>query len=116
MQPKTPETTELEATFAELAKQWIKETAFHSNDYFIVNHPAYRQIIEMGEAALPLIFREMEMNGGHWFWALQIITGANPAPEEAWGKVEGAPGWIRYKVREIQKAWLEWGREQGYRW
>lgn len=41
-----------------------------------VSHPAYRQIIEMGQPALPLIFRELERNGGEWFDALQSITGA----------------------------------------
>ena len=110
MQPKTGKTAELEATFNVLADKWEKETAFHSNDYFIVNHPAYQKIIEMGEAVLPLIFREMETNGGYWFWALRIITGANPEPPP---DIPSA-GWVALDIKAIRKAWLHWAREQGY--
>ena len=112
MQPKTTKEEELEATFNELVKIWRKETGFHSNDYFIVNHPAYQQIIEMGEAVLPLIFREMETNGGHWFWALRAITGANPEPPPK----KLPAGWVGLDIKAIYKAWLQWGREQGYEW
>ena len=109
MQPKTQE---LEATFNELVKVWHKETDFHSNDYFIVNHPAYQRIIEMGEAVLPLIFREMETNGGHWSWALRFITGANPEPAPK----KLSAGWVALDIKAIRKAWLQWGREQGHQW
>ena len=104
MQPK-PITTELEATFAKLAEEWRRETAFDSVGKRTVEHPAYQQIIDMGESALPLIFRQMEQNGGHWFHALREITGADPVTKEIWGK-----------VKKMQETWLQWGREQGYRW
>ena len=112
MRPKTQKTQELESAFNELAREWHKGTDLHSNDYFIANHPAYMQIIEMGEAALPLIFREMETNGGHWFWALRVITGANPEPVPE----KLSAGWVALDIRAIRKAWLDWGREQGYQW
>ena len=112
MQPKTTKTEELEATFNELARIWRKETGFHSNDYFIVSHPAYQQIIEMGEAVLPLIFREMETSGGHWFWALRAITGANPEPPPK----KLPAGWVGLDIKAIREVWLQWGREQGYQW
>ena len=107
MQPKTTKTEELQATFNELAEKWLKETAFHSNSYFIVNHPAYQQIIEMGEAALPLIFRELERKQmrPHWMHALRDITGASPVPKELWGRVDS-----------MAEIWLQWGQEQGYQW
>ncbi len=104
MQPKTQKTEELEAAFNKLADQWDKETGFISNGSMF-EHPAYRQIISMGEEVVPLILRRMEQTEGHWFVALRIIIGADPVPRELWGK-----------VREIQKIWLQWGREQGYRW
>ncbi len=105
MQPKTTETTELEAAFSKLAEQWTKETALHSNPAIITRHPAYPQIIAMGEKALPFIFREMEQkrNRPHWFLVLHDITGTTPAPREIWGKAE-----------EIASAWRQWGREQGH--
>ena len=102
MQPKT---AELEAAFNKLVKQWHRETDLSSFADVKVAHPAYQQIIKMGEPALPLIFREMEANGGHWFNALETITGANPVTKDMWGKV--------MKLREV---WLQWGREHGYRW
>ena len=107
MQPKTTETAELEATFAELVKQLNRETGFDSVGKRTVEHPAYRQIIDMGESALPLIFRQIESDdiGPHWFEALKAITGANPVPRNLWGK-----------IRAMEGVWLEWGRERGYRW
>ena len=112
MQPNTTKAKELEATFNELVKAWHKETDFHSNDYFITNNPAYLKIIAMGESVLPLIFREMEKNGGHWFWALRVITRANPEPPPR----QLSAGWVGLDIRAIRKAWLQWGQEQGYKW
>ena len=112
MQPKTKE---LEETFSELSKQWIKETAFHSNDYFIVNHPAYQQIVALGEAALPLIFREMEKGetAVHWPHVLSAVTGSDPTPSPGRSP---SPGWVALDIRAIHEAWLQRGREQGYQW
>jgi hypothetical protein len=47
------------------------------------NHPAYQRIIEMGQPVMPLIFRELEREPDHWFWALQSITGENPVKLES---------------------------------
>ena len=114
MQRRRPESTELEATFNALADKWIKETAYHSNDYFIVNHPAYQQIIEMGEAALPLIFRELEKEGTavHWPYALNAVTGADPTPPPR----QLPAGFVALDIKAIHQAWLQWGQEQGYQW
>ena len=105
-------TTDLEATFAQLAEEWRKETSIHSNSAIIVRHPAYQKIIAMGESVLPLIFRELENNAYHWRYALSEITGANPVK----GALRSDDGWVRVNVREQTEAWLRWGREQGYRW
>ena len=107
MRQKTTMAAEQAAAFNELVKQWQRETALSSVMAVKVNHPAYRQIIEMGEGILPLIFKEMEANGGHWAFALEAITGTNPvvnpAPENALGK-----------AGERRKVRLQWGREHGY--
>ena len=107
MQPKTQKTQELEATFNALVKQLNRETGLDSVGKRTVEHPAYQQIIDMGESALPLIFRQIDSDdlGPHWFLALRAITGANPVPRELGGK-----------IRAMEEVWLEWAREQGYRW
>ena len=105
MPPKTTQTAELEATFAELVQAWHKEADYYSFVDQRVSHWAYRKIIELGEPVLPLILRELEASGGDWRHALEILTGANPLKNEMWGE-SGA----------VKKAWLEWAREQGYRW
>ena len=104
-QPKTAELAQLEIAFDKLAGEWIKDTAHHSNPAIIARHPAYRQIVAMGEESLPFIFREIrwKRNRPHWFQALHDITGVFPAPEEVWGNVEA-----------VAAAWLNWGREQGH--
>lgn len=112
MQPKTQE---LEATFNKLAEQWVKETGFYSNSESIIGHRAYQQIVELGEAALPLVFRELEKGqmAVHWPHVLSAITGADPTPPP---KRLPAPGWVALDVKAIHKAWLDWGRDQGHQW
>ena len=89
--------------FAELVKEWRSETGGLSSPKAITGHPAYQQIIKMGKSALPVIFRELQENGGWWYPALRALTGENPVPAEA----KGRPPLSR-------KAWLEWGQRNGY--
>jgi hypothetical protein len=51
-----------------------------------------------------LIMRELESSPDHWFWALHAITGADPVPESSRGV-----------MRDMVKAWLDWGAQNGYR-
>jgi hypothetical protein len=101
-----PKETEPETEFKKLADRWLADTAIHSNPGIIARHPAYAQIIAMREVAISFMLDEMEKkrNRPHWFQALHDITGMTPAPAEIWGKVD-----------KVAAAWLEWGREQGYR-
>ena len=111
MQPKTQE---LEATFNELAEQIKKDVGFSSRISDRVEHPAYQQVIKMGEPVLPLIFRYMDGGkGGFWFDALHAITGADPTPPP---KQLPVPGWVALDIKGMERAWLQWGREQGYQW
>ncbi len=64
-------------------------------------HRAYQQIIGMGEAALPFIFRELKKGKGDWMWALESITQEDPAPE-------------RSTFKQTAKAWIQWGIDHGY--
>ena len=64
--------------FQDLADRWERETAILSNSSRAAQHPAHREIISMGQPAVPLILARMEASGGHWFQALHEITGASP--------------------------------------
>ncbi|NET62495.1 MAG: hypothetical protein F6K47_42285, partial [Symploca sp. SIO2E6] len=64
----------MEVTFKHLVQQWKAETRFLSSTHQMVLHPAYQQIIGMGEAAVPLLLRELEKKSGRWFWAIKSIT------------------------------------------
>ena len=41
--------------FLELADQWENETVFLSRTDLATKHPAYREILDMGQLAIPLI-------------------------------------------------------------
>ncbi len=88
-------------TFKRLAEQWRKETRFISPVKRKVLHPAYQQIIGMGEVALPLILQDLEERPADWLWALRAIAGEDPASENG-------------DFRQAIKAWVNWGKERGY--
>ena len=91
------------AAFERLADEWEFETALLSSSDQAADHPAHHAIIDMGEPVVPLILARMQSQGGHWFHALQAITGANPVkPSE------------RGNIPAMTAAWLKWGQEQGY--
>ena len=92
-----------EEHFLKLLSEWRKETAFHSSPRVITGHSAYQEIIDIGKSVLPLIFEDMQENGGWWYPALRAITGDNPVPKDARGN------------RTLNdEAWLRWGRDHGY--
>ena len=81
------------------------ECAFLSSMHEVAEHPAYREIIEMGDLALPLILGELEQRPDHWFWALREITKENPVLPEHRGVVEA-----------MAQDWIAWGKRAGLRW
>jgi hypothetical protein len=97
--------TQRRALFAELAARWHRETGICSAPDDIIQHPAYREIIEkMGVAAIPFILDDLRLRGGNWFAALREITGDGPViPEADWGRVP-----------RLKEAWVKWGIERGY--
>ncbi len=101
--PISRQESEYSIKFQELKLVWESDTAINSSITEIAMHPAYQQIIGMGRSAIPLILEEMNEKPGHWFWALKSITGEDPVlPEQ------------RGRIKEMTKAWLSWGKEQGY--
>ncbi len=89
--------------FLTLQKEWEDNTAYLSSMTKIVMHPAYQQIIGMGQVAIPLILSEMKKKPDHWFWALRSITGEDPVLREHRGR-----------LKQMTEDWLKWGRENGY--
>jgi hypothetical protein len=93
------------AHFAELAARWRADAGSLPSAAEMVDHPAYREIIAMGEPAIWLILAELETRPDRWSEALKALTGEDPVPPEAAGNLGATAG-----------AWLEWGRqEQAYR-
>lgn len=104
-QPATQPAETLEARFHRLADSWQRAVSLHSSCDLRENHPAYREIIALGPAAVPLLLRDLERNRRHWFAALEAITGANPIPPEDAGRID-----------RMCEDWLRWAKENHYRW
>ncbi len=91
---------------ARLLALWRDETAYTSSSTEITGHPAYLEIIALGTAALPSLFRDLEQTSdGHLSKALTAITGARPVPAEQRGH-----------IHKIAETWLRWATENGYQW
>ena|ERR1700691_4114556 len=96
--------TALQRRFNKLAKIWKSDTELVSKASKKAMHPACQKIIGMGEAAIPLILKDLAANGpDDWFWALTAITDENPITEEMAGNMPA-----------MTEAWLQWGRNAGY--
>ena len=52
-----------------------------------------------GEEIVPLILQELRERPDMWFWALRVLTGANPVRGEDAGR-----------LALMAESWLEWGR------
>ena len=73
----TPPGESLQQRFQRLADTWHKAVAHHSSSRVRNNHPAYQEIIGLGNSVVPLLLRDLEQTGRHWFWAFR-------GPATAW--------------------------------
>ncbi len=90
--------------FRQLIRQWREESGGYSSPRKIISSQAYQQVIAMGEAAVPLILKEIQAGRGMFLeYALGKITGADATDESMQGQVE-----------LINEAWLKWGRDNKY--
>jgi hypothetical protein len=89
--------------FSVLHNEWKAAVENISDLDQICSHPAYQQIIGMGETILPAIFGELRTAPDYWFWALKAITGEDPVPEEHQGR-----------MKLMVEDWLKWGAQFGY--
>src|SRR5579862_7578978 len=94
-----------EQRFHELVATWKVSAGVSSSLSELFAHRSYRELIELGEPAVPLLLAELEREPDWWFAALKAITGADPVAAENRGKLD-----------EMSRAWLDWGRAKGYRW
>lgn len=99
------ESARIERKFIRLRDEWKAGRGPESSSSRLALHPAYQAIIGMGPEVVPLLLRELERQVDFWFWALHAITEDDPVPAESRGN-----------GKEMAKAWLAWGREQGYKW
>ncbi|MHB1560123.1 MAG: hypothetical protein ACYC61_21950 [Isosphaeraceae bacterium] len=94
---------EIAASFHRLAEEWKSETAPLSSIRLKKEHPAYHQLVAMGEPAIPLILADLARKPSHLFWVLRDITNMNPADPV-----------VARDFRDVIRAWIEWGQAQGY--
>jgi hypothetical protein len=102
--PMPPPAETVEERFRRLEATWTAEVGHFSSPAVLCGHPAFQEIIGLGEAVVPLMLRDLEERPRLWVWALPEITGVNPVP---------APD--RGKIRKMTEAWLRWAKENGYR-
>jgi len=91
--------------FMKHAAAWQNDCAYLSSVQEMAIHPAYQQIIGMGQDALPFIFAALEREPDHWFWALHAITQEDPVLAEHRGQIS-----------RMAQDWLDWARSRGMQW
>jgi hypothetical protein len=91
-----------EDLFQEMVSQWTLGIGSTSNPTEIFAHPAFRRIVGTGSDAVPFLLREVKKNPSYLVWALREITGKDPVPRDARGN-----------MKEMARAWVAWGEENG---
>jgi hypothetical protein len=102
--PDPPAAETLEQRFRRLEAAWRAAVGFSSSSTVLRSHPAFEEIIALGQEVVPLMLRDLEERPRLWVWALPRITGADPVPASDRGN-----------IAKMSKAWLRWGQEHGYR-
>jgi hypothetical protein len=97
-----PVDSALTERFSALAAEWKRDTILLSSTSAISGHPAYRAIIALGPAVIPLLLQDLKREPLHWFEALQAITGEDPVSKQDYGRIP-----------TMRDAWLAWGRASG---
>jgi hypothetical protein len=94
---------EVKKEFTKLAAQWTQAVEGMSSTVEMVKHPAYQQIVSMGQSVVPFLLEDLRQNPIYWLPALRQITQQNPVPPEQRGK-----------IKQMAEAWLTWGKQEGY--
>lgn len=96
-------TNELAGRFAVLATQLAVDAAGVSAPRRLLRHPAYVEILLMGEDAVPLLLQRLQRPGGRPVW-LSLLGMITTAP----------PGLGTETTEDATTAWLRWGKKSGY--
>ena len=88
--------------FRRLFDIWDEETEFFSSPHQMYGHWAYRQIIELGEPAIPYMLGEMQRGLQPLGFALRAVSGETPIRDSGATTAEKAA------------AWIAWGKEKGH--
>ena len=75
-------------------------SSFASSTTALITHWAYLRIIGMGVPVLPYLLAELRANPNYWFWALEAISGRDPADQDD-----------AFDTRVAK--WLRWGQSAG---
>ncbi len=93
----------LDLAFARLVAEWRDATQFAANPSAAVTLPAYREMVALGPAVVPLILAALQAEPDpSWLAALRELTGADPVPVEDRGR-----------TRAMAAHWLAWGHVHG---
>jgi len=92
----------LEQRFRRLVAEWEAQVAPLSSMTARLRHRAYREIIALGPAGVPLLLQELEQRPNHWFAALRSLTGEDPVPRSERGR-----------IGPMTEAWIKWGKDRG---
>jgi len=87
-----------------LHRQWRAETGYSSSLAAKKAHPAYSEIVAMGEEAIAAILESIATQPDLLVMALHDITHQDPIAAEHRGRLS-----------EMAGDWLRWGTEHGYR-
>jgi hypothetical protein len=102
MKAKSHQTlSELKDEFNVRADRWRRETSFQSSLVAKFMHEDYQTIMAMGTPVIPLILKRLKTAHEHWFWALKHL-----ARKDIAGDADNPT--------DAAKAWLKWGKENGY--
>jgi hypothetical protein len=91
----------VDEAFQILANDWRNATRLQSSLTKMTEHPAYREIIQLGEDVVPILLRELKRRPEPWFTALREITRVDPVSPEQRGDWQA-----------MANAWLQWGRDR----
>lgn len=97
-------TETLEERFRRLEKTLLDDVKDVRSQTAIVNHAAFREIINLGEAVVPLMLEDLDKGPRFWIWVLPEITRADPVKPSDAGN-----------IAKMSLAWLSWARENGYK-
>jgi hypothetical protein len=92
-----------EERFNQVASDWLTATGHLSSIRRKLDHPLYRELVSMGEPAVPLILKAISRRPSRLVRALADITREDPADRAS-----------AENILDVIQAWITWGRDRGY--